>query len=159
MSAQDTEEILQEMYRQLRTASRIISNLKLKVEELSVQNNQLLSKNHFLEKPTTRKDDVGQQSENVLGIDANKKIRLAQDQMAKVMATDRREIQEWISKCKILEQKLEKSKVRIAQKFLDSALFYLNFNETFRMNLLKEKPIIGRNPRTIAARFRISTKR
>jgi hypothetical protein len=109
--AASREEILQEMYRQLKTASRIISNLKLKVEELSLENCQLFARNGILEKPAIKLESVDQQPDHVSAIDANKKVRLAQDQMAKVMAIDRREIQEWISKCKSLEQQLENSKV------------------------------------------------
>ncbi len=96
--------------------------MKSKMEDLTKQNDQLISEQELnrkksqsltqqVEKLTAELSKMREQSEEISGIDANKKVRLAQDQMAKVMAKDRRELQEWISKCNILEQRISTCKV------------------------------------------------
>ncbi len=131
--------MFQEMHKQLKAASRIISNLKSRIEDLTKRNDQLTFEITSLEKTgkdqlkvhreksqsltdqiekltselSKTRDEIStvHQQEETSGIDANKKIRLAQDQMAKVMAKDRRELQEWISKCNALEQRIATCKV------------------------------------------------
>ncbi len=148
------DEILNEMHRQLKAASRIVMNLKSKVEELSKQNTILTESeqqlvatvahlkkleiehqlmfdnksgilmkeldrvkqetNRLQEQELTLKSKL-QSYENPEGIpdfvDANKKVRLAQDQMAKVIARHRREQQEWKARNELLESKVLTCKV------------------------------------------------
>jgi chromosome segregation ATPase len=141
------DEMLHEMHRQLKAASKVVINLKTKLEELSHQNMILsdserklqtkissletqlqeqrvvlmtqveelqkeckrLRESEILNKSTTNLQEHSEDSASVA--DANKKVRLAQEQMAKVMAKDRKEIQEWANKCRSLEIALTTSKV------------------------------------------------
>lgn len=147
------DEILHEMHRQLKAASRIVMNLKSKVEDLTKHNAQLqesqrenLLKIEELEKinqelqgminPSSlnlteeldllkteirrlkeqeiakSKPDRSENSDSLSSIaDANKKVKLAQDHMAKMIARHRREVQDWVSKCESLEKNVETSKV------------------------------------------------
>jgi hypothetical protein len=148
------DEILNEMHRQLKAASRIVLNLKSKVEELSKQN-ALLSESeqklaakidHLVKNEIERQEMWNQKSESLMQeiltlkketnrlqeqelalksklqayenpdgvpdfVDANKKVRLAQDQMAKVIARHRREQKEWMARSETLESKVLLCKV------------------------------------------------
>ncbi len=150
-SESENDEIINEMHRQLKAASRIVLNLKSKVEELCKQNALLSeSEQHLAAKVSAlEKSEIGrheicdQKSENLMQelkrikqekirlqeqelarlqayenpdgipdfVDANKKVRLAQDQMAKVIARHRREQQEWMTKSETLESKVLLCKV------------------------------------------------
>ena len=130
------------MHKQLKAATRIISNLKSKVEELTNQNSRvsldlaqtkksaidqqesyrLRSETLMRQIEDMRKDAFAKQAKFVThehdegtGIDADRKVRLAQDQMAKVMAKYRRELQDWAAKYSDLEEKLQICKVKLVR--------------------------------------------
>ena len=145
------EDLLHEMHKQLKAASRIISNLKTRVEELDAQTRSfklieadLHTKIQSLEKeikgkvelceqkelyirnelhkrkPETAqmevsdkdsKSSMGQETLESCLAEANKKLKLAQDQMARIIAKDRRELQDWVLKCQVLERNESRAKV------------------------------------------------
>ena len=135
----EREEILDEMHKQLKTASRIISSLNSKVEDLTKQNADLSAelssvrlvlkdnriKDSKSEAPKTKdaKPRVDEMDDDTGGLNADKKIKLAQDQMAKLMLKNRKEVQDWSSKCSDLERNLQKCKERHQDsRLLDSII-------------------------------------
>ena len=139
------DEILHELHGQLKAASRIVQNLKYRVEELTNQNNSLSQSESDLQQRSLSQEKVirdlrchqsalmeeveklrkgsesfehsvpdssiSETAENGIGIDIAKIKKLAQEQMAKLIARHRSELQEWRSKYKALEDMLRRSQV------------------------------------------------
>ena len=141
------DEILHELHGQLKAASRIVQNLKYRVEELTNQNNSLSQSESDLQRRSSSQEKIiqdlrchqsalmeeveklrkssesnehsvsdssmGETAENGMGIDLAKIKKLAQEQMAKLIARHRSELQEWRSRYKALEDTFRRSQVII----------------------------------------------
>ena len=155
VSESTNDDMLHEMHRQLKAASRIMINLKSKVEDLTKRNEvladseqNLKQKLSDLEKWKLQHEDPASSiieerdllrselkqlkeaeqafkstmnaQENPDGLtgvlEANRKVKLAQDQMAKLIARHRREFQDWILKSEKLEKSIQIDKVGQSQE-------------------------------------------